>query len=62
MQKIETHRLILRNFTEADSQGLLEYSAHPRVNCFLDDRISTIEEASLTVQKEAEMILILQFV
>ncbi|AEB23824.1 MULTISPECIES: GNAT family N-acetyltransferase [Bacillus] len=53
MQKIETHRLILRNFTEADSQGLLEYSAHPRVNCFLDDRISTIEEASLTVQKRS---------
>ncbi len=60
--KIETHRLILRNFTERDAQGLLEYSAHPRVNCFLDDRISTLEEAAVNVQKEAEMTLILQFV
>ncbi|MCY8980919.1 GNAT family N-acetyltransferase [Bacillus halotolerans] len=54
MQKIETHRLILRNFCEADSQGLLEYSAKPRVNCFLDDRISTLEEAVLRVQKRSK--------
>lgn len=53
MQKIETHRLILRNFTEKDAQGLLEYSAHPRVNCFLDDRISTLEEAAVNVQKRS---------
>ncbi len=63
MRKIETLRLILRNFTERDAQGLLEYSAHPRVNCFLDDRMSTLEEAAVNVQKkEAEMTLILQFV
>ncbi|WBL40952.1 GNAT family protein [Bacillus velezensis] len=53
MQKIETHRLILRNFTERDAQGLLEYSAHPRVNCFLDDRISTLEEVAVNVQKRS---------
>ncbi|WP_045926664.1 GNAT family N-acetyltransferase [Bacillus siamensis] len=53
MQKIETPRLVLRNFTEEDSHGLLEYSAHPRVSCFLDDRISTIEEAVLNVQKRS---------
>ncbi|MEC3656829.1 GNAT family protein [Bacillus siamensis] len=53
MQKIETPRLVLRNFTEEDSHCLLEYSAHPRVNCFLDDRISTIEEAVLNVQKRS---------
>ncbi|RPK07268.1 hypothetical protein BSBH6_00892 [Bacillus subtilis] len=54
MQKIETDRLILRNFSETDSQGLLEYSAHPRVNCFLDDKISTLEEAALKVQKRSK--------
>ncbi len=52
MQKIETLRLILRNFTERDAQGLLEYSAHPRVNCFLDDRMSTLEEVAVNVQKK----------
>ncbi|MFC4302160.1 GNAT family N-acetyltransferase [Cohnella boryungensis] len=54
MQQIETHRLILRNFSETDSQGLLEYLANPRVNCFLDDKISTLEEAALKVQKRSE--------
>lgn len=53
MQKIETLRLILRNFTERDAQGLLEYSAHPRVNCFLDDRMSTLEAAAVNVQKRS---------
>ncbi|NTU26820.1 GNAT family N-acetyltransferase [Bacillus tequilensis] len=53
MQKIETDRLILRNFSVTDSQGLLEYSAHPRVNCFLDDKMSTLEEAALRVQERS---------
>lgn len=51
MQAIETNRLILRNFAAADAPGLLEYSANPRVNCFLQDSISTLEEAALEVQK-----------
>ncbi|MBP1993695.1 GNAT family N-acetyltransferase [Paenibacillus eucommiae] len=54
MQKIETHRLILRNFSEADSQGLLEYLGNPRVSCFLDERTSTLEEAALKVQKRSK--------
>ncbi|WP_341280205.1 GNAT family N-acetyltransferase [Paenibacillus sp. FSL H8-0537] len=52
MQAIETNRLILRNFAAADAPGLLEYSANPRVNCFLQDSISTLEEAALEVQKK----------
>ncbi|MGF7533776.1 GNAT family N-acetyltransferase [Bacillus mexicanus] len=53
MQNIETDRLLLRNFAAADSQGLLAYSAHPRVNCFLDDKMSTLEEAALRVQERS---------
>ncbi|WP_405106107.1 GNAT family N-acetyltransferase [Paenibacillus sp. FSL K6-1217] len=45
MQKFTTDRLIIRNFQETDAPGMLEYLANPRVNCFLSDRISTIEEA-----------------
>ena len=31
---------------------MLAYLSHPRVNCFLDDQISTLEEAVAKVQKE----------
>ncbi|KZE15045.1 GNAT family N-acetyltransferase [Priestia aryabhattai] len=51
MKKIETDRLLLRNFSKADSQALLEYLANPRVNCFLEDKVHTIEEATLKAQK-----------
>lgn len=51
MKKIETDRLLLRNFSKADSQALLEYLANPRVSCFLEDKVHTIEEAALKIQK-----------
>ncbi|WJM09230.1 GNAT family N-acetyltransferase [Paenibacillus sp. PK1-4R] len=54
MQDIETNRLILRNFSEEHAQGLLDYLSNPRVNCFLDERTSTLEEASLKVKKRSE--------
>jgi RimJ/RimL family protein N-acetyltransferase len=53
MQAIETNRLKLRNFTASDAQGFLEYSANPRVNCFLEEKVSTLEEATLEVLKKA---------
>lgn len=53
MQNLETNRLILRNFTATDAAGLLEYTANPRVNCFMDHRISTLEDAAAEVAKEA---------
>lgn len=53
MQILKTNRLILRNFTETDAAGLLEYTANPRVNCFMDQRISTLEDAAAEVAKEA---------
>lgn len=60
MKKIETDRLLLRNFSKADSQALLEYLANPRVNCFLEDKVHTIEEAALKAQKRKKMTLLLQ--
>ncbi|MFE4123959.1 GNAT family N-acetyltransferase [Priestia sp. YIM B13486] len=54
MKKIETNRLIIRNFYKADSRGLLEYLANPRVSCFLEDKVQTIEEAALKIQKRGE--------
>lgn len=53
MQNLETNRLILRNFTATDAAGLLEYTANPRVNCFMDHRISTLEDAAAEVAKRS---------
>jgi ribosomal-protein-alanine N-acetyltransferase len=54
MQKIESDRLILRNFSETDAQGMLEYLSNPCVNCFLDERISTMEDAILRANKMSQ--------
>ena len=54
MNQIETNRLILRPFCDEDAAGMLEYLSNPRVNCFLTDRISTLEEALAIVQKRKE--------
>ncbi|WP_339786308.1 GNAT family N-acetyltransferase [Paenibacillus sp. FSL R7-0313] len=51
MQILKTNRLILRNFTVTDAAGLLEYTANPRVNCFMEQRISTLEDAVTEVAK-----------
>lgn len=60
MKIMETNRLRLRNFSVTDAQKFLEYSANPRVNCFLSNKVSTLEEAALELQKEAVKTLILQ--
>ncbi|CAM4099360.1 GNAT family N-acetyltransferase [Saccharibacillus endophyticus] len=54
MKNIETNRLILRNFSESDAPGLLAYMSAHRVNCFLDGRINTPEEALTEVRKRSE--------
>ncbi|MEA4809278.1 hypothetical protein SDC9_25920 [bioreactor metagenome] len=45
MIRIETKRLIIRNFQESDASGLWDYLSHPRVNCFLNEKLDTFEEA-----------------
>lgn len=51
MIRIETERLIIRNFQQSDASDLLEYLYHPRVNCFLDEKMDTIEEAIANVKE-----------
>ncbi len=54
MKNISTDRLVLRNFSDSDAPGLLAYTSAPRVNCFLDGRIDTLEDALQEVRKRSE--------
>ncbi len=51
MIRIETGRLIIRSFQESDAFGLLDYLSHPRVNCFIDEKLNTLEEAIADVKR-----------
>ena len=51
---IETERLILRPFTEADAADLYEYLKEPMVNCFACMKIGSMEEARKEAAKRAE--------
>lgn len=53
MKSIVTDRLVLRNFAEKDAAGLLEYTASPRVNCFLENKLDTVEDALAEVRKRS---------
>ncbi len=54
MEQIITDRLILRNFTTADAQGMLGYLSAPRVNCFAKEKITTMEEALVEAEKKSK--------
>lgn len=54
MVRIETERLIIRPFQEKDAAGLLDYLSHPRVNCFLDEKLDTFEEAIAAVKQRSQ--------
>jgi [ribosomal protein S5]-alanine N-acetyltransferase len=49
--RIETGRLIIKSFQESDAFGLLDYLSHPRVNCFIDEKLNTLEEAIADVKR-----------
>jgi len=51
MIRIETERLIIRTFQESDAADLLDYLSHPRVNCFLDEKLNSLEEAITDVER-----------
>lgn len=48
---IETKRLILRPFTEADAMDLFEYLEHPTVNCFAGMKLNSLEDARKGIQE-----------
>ncbi|WP_336233575.1 GNAT family N-acetyltransferase [Thalassospira sp. CH_XMU1458] len=53
MSDIITDRLIIRPFVEADAAELFEYISNPRVNCFMDDKVTTLAQAKAKARKRA---------
>ena len=49
--RIETERLLLRPFQEGDAEDVFEYLKEPTVNCFVDMKLNSIEEARQEVIK-----------
>ncbi len=54
MIRIETQRLLLRNFDERDATGLWDYLSHPRVNCFSNEKLDTLEDAIATAKNRSQ--------
>ena len=46
---IETERLILRPFLEADAEDVFEYLKNPMINCFVCMKVNSLEEAKNAV-------------
>ena len=51
---IETNRLILRQFQEADAADVLEYLKTPAVNCFACMKLQSLDAAKQEIRKRAE--------
>jgi [ribosomal protein S5]-alanine N-acetyltransferase len=51
---LETPRLILRDFTERDASGLLDYLSQPQPSCFASDQIHTLEEALAKIHQRQQ--------
>ena len=52
--RIETERLILRPFREADAADVFEYLEKPAVNCFACMKLASLEEAETEVRNRAD--------
>ena len=48
---IETKRLILRPFLEADAADVYEYLKEPAVNCFAGMKLHSLDEAKAEMKK-----------
>lgn len=51
MEKIETERLVLRNFRRHDAAGLFEYLCEPGASCFLSLALKDMSEAEAEAVK-----------
>ena len=51
MEKIETERLVLRNFWKDDAVGLFEYLHKPAASCFLSLALKDMSEAEAEAEK-----------
>lgn len=52
--RIETDRLIIRDFREHDAASLLEFLEEPRVHCFVCDKLSTRSDALEYIEKQKD--------
>lgn len=55
MEIFNTERSIIRRFEAGDAAGLLDYFKEPRVNCFQDEKLNTLEEARVEVIQRSEL-------
>lgn len=51
MEKIETERLVLRNFRKQDAAGLFEYLRDPVASCFLSLALKDMSEAEAEAER-----------
>ncbi|WP_294280712.1 GNAT family protein [uncultured Chryseobacterium sp.] len=54
MEFFKTERLIVRSFRESDAADLFAYFFEPRVNCFADEQLATIEDAVKDVREKSK--------
>ncbi|MFP7654258.1 GNAT family N-acetyltransferase [Chryseobacterium proteolyticum] len=54
MEFFSTDRLIIRSFRESDAADLFAYFSMPRVNCFVDEQLATLEDAVKEVRKKSK--------
>ena len=45
MKYTESPRLIIRSFQDNDAEDMFEYLSNPRVACFMDQKLPSLEEA-----------------
>lgn len=53
MDYFRTERLVVRSFEENDAQFLFDYFEKPLVNCFLDEKLNSLQEAEKEVSKRS---------
>lgn len=54
MEFFRTERLIVRSFRQSDAAGLLAYFSAPRVNCFADETLMTLDDAVKDAGKKSK--------
>lgn len=64
MELLETERLVLRHFMEKDVLDLFAYLSKPRANCFISEKVDSVEESKKDVdercQKESSIAICLK--
>lgn len=53
MEYFKTERLVVRSFKEGDAEALLDYFEKPRANCFVDEKLNSLDEARAEVLKRS---------